>query len=577
MVRKRKRRRRYSDRGNTLPLDGPQDVDVMSVPPTHRTTRFEIDEKHSRSKCMNCGEPPTHDCVWADGRGRAWFCDKHWDAFKRKHNDIVMHRQVKDGEVEPKYRRGWRAESMIDELIGAQMIPASTSGTYNVGGTYGEPARRTSRTPPEPRGGTVVRRKRGHKPKVQSAGGYPVSMFAASRSRPVESIIDDVVSGALFDFAGYLTTREGTMKVGAAHNAVPMVDRLKAWSTRRQINLDNANVANWDTAESLIDRVLDGEDVAEVTTTLMIAKYPKPMGMVRTTRKKPKRDKRYITNYTEPQPIEATEGVKIVKSAPASSGPSWKSGSLKRYPAQYEVTVNGEVVAIIQKTVGIWMVYTPELRLLHKAYKGLAAAKEWAVQSFGKNEALQTPTSHPTTTPGGGAYSAMTARQSRGGFSRVDPSNPWRRRARRRGNSAFNKQREPRNEATKVKAKWVKGRGDTGRGVDKWQLTGRKADRYKGASWSWLKSYVKKSTSEYNNKPNLFIQVLVWDTEGQPAHDRFKQVFTPDSLAAAKSYARKLVEDGLANLAVVEGRFSDTWSYKHPGTIVNHFGQYEPA
>jgi hypothetical protein len=245
---------------------------------------------------MNCDAPPTHDCVWADGRGRAWFCDKHWSDFKRgKNRDIVMHRQVKDGEVEPKYRRDWRtAESMIDELIGAQMVPNQTGGIRSV-----EPVQRTSRTPPQPVG--AKKQKGGRKPRKASAAGYPTSMFAASRSPRIESMIDDIVSGAVFDFAGRLTTLDKGMSVGAKHNAAPMADQVARWCRSRDVSYDNARVKDWQTAEELIDRVLDGDDVDEVTRTVMIAKYPKPMGLVRQTRDpKKKRRKNYIVNYNEP-------------------------------------------------------------------------------------------------------------------------------------------------------------------------------------------------------------------------------------------------------------------------------------
>lgn len=57
----------------------------------------------ARSKCMGCDEPPTHECIWADGRGRAWFCDTHWKKFQGEHKDIVKSRNVPNGIVGPKY------------------------------------------------------------------------------------------------------------------------------------------------------------------------------------------------------------------------------------------------------------------------------------------------------------------------------------------------------------------------------------------------------------------------------------------------------------------------------------------
>lgn len=65
---------------------------------------------HSLAKCMKCAQPPTHECKWAEGMGRAWFCDKHWKEFEHQHrakdgfkSDINVHRAVKGGRVGKKY------------------------------------------------------------------------------------------------------------------------------------------------------------------------------------------------------------------------------------------------------------------------------------------------------------------------------------------------------------------------------------------------------------------------------------------------------------------------------------------
>lgn len=53
------------------------------------------------------------------------------------------------------------------------------------------------------------------------------------------------IAGALFDFAGYLTTLEVPMTVGSAHNANTILDHLTAWSKERGLNLEDANVEKW--------------------------------------------------------------------------------------------------------------------------------------------------------------------------------------------------------------------------------------------------------------------------------------------------------------------------------------------
>lgn len=71
----------------------------------------------SHKKCMEkgCDKPPEHETIWADGRGRAWFCEKHWDDWFVEDEDgnaptsskgfkaVVKHRKVKHGEVGKKY------------------------------------------------------------------------------------------------------------------------------------------------------------------------------------------------------------------------------------------------------------------------------------------------------------------------------------------------------------------------------------------------------------------------------------------------------------------------------------------
>lgn len=102
----------------------------------------------------------------------------------------------------------------------------------------------------------------------------------------------EIISGAIFDFAGYLTTRDETIKVGASAEASPIVDRIRDWASTRDLSIDDADVQGW---QSVLDRVVAGEDpaaiVAEITTTDMIATYPKPMGLVRKDRENNNRKK----------------------------------------------------------------------------------------------------------------------------------------------------------------------------------------------------------------------------------------------------------------------------------------------
>lgn len=65
---------------------------------------------HAMSRCMEsgCKKPPEMECIWADGRGRAWFCKPHFDAWAEDPEeglprDIVKQRKVPNGVVGEKY------------------------------------------------------------------------------------------------------------------------------------------------------------------------------------------------------------------------------------------------------------------------------------------------------------------------------------------------------------------------------------------------------------------------------------------------------------------------------------------
>jgi 2'-5' RNA ligase len=64
---------------------------------------------HSTSRCMEkgCEKAPEVECIWAEGRGRAWHCQKHHDAWVKQdapdNRDIIKQRKIPDGVVGPKY------------------------------------------------------------------------------------------------------------------------------------------------------------------------------------------------------------------------------------------------------------------------------------------------------------------------------------------------------------------------------------------------------------------------------------------------------------------------------------------
>jgi len=74
--------------------------------------------KAKRSKCMSCSAKPTVAYRWADGRGIAWFCDKHSKAWKSKEErDIVRTIKIEDGVMPTKIARAIRLDKRrIKEL-----------------------------------------------------------------------------------------------------------------------------------------------------------------------------------------------------------------------------------------------------------------------------------------------------------------------------------------------------------------------------------------------------------------------------------------------------------------------------
>lgn len=54
-----------------------------------------------------------------------------------------------------------------------------------------------------------------------------------------------IVAGALYDFAGYLTTNPLVMVVGATEDASLLGEELARWAARRGLSLHDAAVEEW--------------------------------------------------------------------------------------------------------------------------------------------------------------------------------------------------------------------------------------------------------------------------------------------------------------------------------------------
>jgi hypothetical protein len=78
-------------------IDAHAPTEILEEPPTRSAgTKAEA----RRDRCMKCDRPPTRDVKWAEGMGRAWFCQGHYSAWAKEHDgDIDGMHVVEGGEV----------------------------------------------------------------------------------------------------------------------------------------------------------------------------------------------------------------------------------------------------------------------------------------------------------------------------------------------------------------------------------------------------------------------------------------------------------------------------------------------
>ena len=104
---------------------------------------------------------------------------------------------------------------------------------------------------------------------IATVDGRVLSAGTALYIAPPEPSVPDglhlLISGAVYDFAGFLTTREKTIQAGARVGADIVVDLLKEWAALRGLKLDDAAVLSWQewlsptTPEPPADVVRDAE------------------------------------------------------------------------------------------------------------------------------------------------------------------------------------------------------------------------------------------------------------------------------------------------------------------------------
>lgn len=61
----------------------------------------------------------------------------------------------------------------------------------------------------------------------------------------MKNTIESIVTGAIFDFAGFITTRPNSLSFGSSENASPMVKLIEEWAASRSLDLNEPLVQSW--------------------------------------------------------------------------------------------------------------------------------------------------------------------------------------------------------------------------------------------------------------------------------------------------------------------------------------------
>jgi hypothetical protein len=67
-------------------------------------------QRHSYCRCMLCERPPEIDVLWADGRGRAWFCRACYAQWSETPRDEVSRKAIIGGNAPPEFADHHRTE-----------------------------------------------------------------------------------------------------------------------------------------------------------------------------------------------------------------------------------------------------------------------------------------------------------------------------------------------------------------------------------------------------------------------------------------------------------------------------------
>ena len=90
---------------------------------------FIAEARSNRKRCMRCDAKPTVEALWADGRGRAWFCNKHFKEWKDETDrEIINVKKVTDGEVGASWKEN--TNKPMKELSNERVTPKELHDWY---------------------------------------------------------------------------------------------------------------------------------------------------------------------------------------------------------------------------------------------------------------------------------------------------------------------------------------------------------------------------------------------------------------------------------------------------------------
>lgn len=73
----------------------------------------------------------------------------------------------------------------------------------------------------------------------------PIQSDSPIQTLPKTPEIDFLISGAIFDFMGFLSSRATTVTIGGSNNVVVLIEVFEDWARRRHLQAENALVTDW--------------------------------------------------------------------------------------------------------------------------------------------------------------------------------------------------------------------------------------------------------------------------------------------------------------------------------------------